>query len=72
MTAAVVRPTGDNSGLGNDAGPLLRAIVLRARLAAAVGDGDTARRWAVVAIDLLDNPDPFLRPLAAEMRSLPR
>ncbi|MGD8278995.1 MAG: hypothetical protein PVH00_13250, partial [Gemmatimonadota bacterium] len=54
------------------AGSLVRAMALRARLAAAVGDADTARRWAAIALELLERPDPFLRPVVADLDRIRR
>jgi hypothetical protein len=47
-------------------------MALRARLAAAVGDADTARRWAAIALELLERPDPFLRPVVADLDRIRR
>jgi len=54
------------------AGGLIRALVLRAQLARGMGDLAIAQRWASLALEPLDNPDPFLRPTKDDMRQLAR
>ena len=49
---------------------LVRAIVLRADLAAAAGDSATAQRWARAAAALLSRADRELRPTVERMRSI--
>jgi DNA-binding SARP family transcriptional activator len=51
-------------------GGLLRAIILRARLARQQGDEHNARRWAAAVAELWQDADPFLQPAVSEMRSL--
>ena len=52
------------------AAALVRAIILRARLAANVGDGATARRWSRVALLLWSDADDFLKPALEPLRRL--
>ena len=49
---------------------LVRSMVLRAELAAAKRDVDTARRWATAAGLLWSGADPDLRPVVRRMRDL--
>ena len=51
---------------------LIRSMVLRARLADAVGDNATASRWAQAVIVLWDDADSELQPLVAAMREITR
>lgn len=51
-------------------GPLVRAMALRADLAAGRGDSATARMWAFAVIELWSNADPFLSPVVQRMRQL--
>ena len=53
-------------------GPLVRAMVLRADLAAQSGDSVTARIWARVVSVLWRNADPFLQPTVRRMHALTR
>ena len=48
----------------------VRAMVLRADLAAAQRDSQTARRWAKAVVDLWGGADPPLQPVVGRMRSL--
>jgi tRNA A-37 threonylcarbamoyl transferase component Bud32/tetratricopeptide (TPR) repeat protein len=50
------------------AGALVRAMALRAELAAAAGDRTTARRWAEPVTILWRDSDPELRPIVERMR----
>ena len=52
------------------AGGLVRAMALRAELAAAAGDRATARRWAEPVMILWRDADPELRPTTGRMRQL--
>ena len=52
------------------AGTLVRAMVLRARLARTVGDVRAARRWARAVRVFWSDGDPFLRPVVREMEAL--
>jgi tetratricopeptide (TPR) repeat protein len=52
------------------AGALVRAMVLRARLAAGRGDDATARRWALPAATLWASADAVFRKDVTEMRRL--
>ena len=54
------------------AGPLVRAMALRARLANALGDQSTARRWARVVTTLWSTADEFLRPELSAVLPLSR
>lgn len=54
------------------AGALVRAMALRADVAAAVGDGRTARRWARAVATLCSDETPFLAPVLHRMRLLAR
>lgn len=51
-------------------GPLVRAMALRARLAAEAGDSVTARSWATAVITLWSDADAFLQPTVSQMRRL--
>jgi hypothetical protein len=51
---------------------LVRAMALRADLAARTGDTTTARRWARAVADLWSRSDPFLRPASERMGALAR
>lgn len=53
-------------------GTLVRAMVLRARLAERVGDAATARRWARAVVTLWSRADPFLQPVVRDMQRLAR
>ena len=53
-------------------GSLVRAMVLRAKLAAELGDMETARSWARAVLTLWSDPDPFLAGAVDEMRALAR
>ncbi|MEP7324936.1 MAG: hypothetical protein ABI836_03220, partial [Gemmatimonadota bacterium] len=52
------------------AGPLVRAMILRALLAQTLGDRDTARRWATAVTTLWSDADDFLQPEVAAMARL--
>ena len=52
------------------AGPLVRAMVLRADLAQQVGDKERARLWAKAVVALWSGADPFLQPVVQRMRRL--
>jgi serine/threonine protein kinase len=52
------------------AAALMRAMILRARLADEAGDRATAQRWARIVTTLWSGADPFLQPLVAEMGRL--
>ncbi|MEP6573367.1 MAG: protein kinase [Gemmatimonadota bacterium] len=52
------------------AGPLTRAMALRAHLADQLGDHETARRWATAVSILWADADPFLRPELAQMQQI--
>ncbi|MDZ4865506.1 MAG: protein kinase [Gemmatimonadota bacterium] len=52
------------------AGSLVRAMILRARLAAALGDASGARRWAGPAAILWASADPPLQPIVVELRRM--
>jgi hypothetical protein len=52
------------------AGALVRAMALRAELAAAAGDRTTARRWAEPVTILWRDSDPELRPIVERMRRI--
>ncbi|HEX2778362.1 MAG TPA: protein kinase [Gemmatimonadaceae bacterium] len=56
----------------SQSGALVRAMGLRAELAAARGDSTTAARWAEPVMLLWANADPELRPYVARMRALAR
>lgn len=49
---------------------LVRAMALRAELAAEMGDRTTARRWARAIAILWRDADPFLLPVVQQMQSL--
>jgi hypothetical protein len=49
---------------------LVRAMALRAELAAAAGDSATARRWAAAVSILWGDAEPSLRPIVARMQTL--
>ncbi|MBA3580433.1 MAG: serine/threonine protein kinase [Gemmatimonadaceae bacterium] len=49
---------------------LLRAMAFRAELAAAAGDGETARRWARAVGSLWADPEPDLAPTVQLMKKL--
>ncbi len=49
---------------------LVRAMVLRADIAAAVGDSVTAARWAAPVVALWSGAEPALAPTLSRMRSL--
>jgi tetratricopeptide (TPR) repeat protein len=51
-------------------GNLVRAMILRARLAAALGDSTRAAQWASGAVTLWSNADAEFRPLVDSMRAL--
>jgi serine/threonine-protein kinase len=53
-------------------GPLVRAMVLRARLAERVGDPAAARTWAKAVVALWSGADSFLRPTVRDMERLAR
>ena len=53
-----------------NAGALVRAMALRAELAARVGDRAGSARWARVVSELWANADPFLQPVVTRMRQL--
>jgi hypothetical protein len=57
-------------GDGARAGPLIRAAVLRADIAAGIGDRATARRYANAIVVLWANADDFLQPTVRRMRAL--
>jgi hypothetical protein len=82
-TAAAVRrldgSLGALSALGpwvtvhvSEAAALVRAMALRADLAALAGDAATARQWATPVTTLWADADPELQPLVARMRALAR
>ncbi len=52
--------------------PLVRAMALRAELAHARGDPETAARWARAVAVLWDDADPPLQPLVSRMWTLAR
>jgi Protein kinase domain len=52
------------------AAALVRAMALRAELAASFNDRAEARRWARAVIVLWRSADPFLQPVVARMRAL--
>lgn len=52
------------------AGPLVRAMALRAELADRLGDRETARHWASAVVALWSGADAFLQPTVGQMRSL--
>jgi hypothetical protein len=54
------------------AGTFVRAMALRAELAARVGDSVTARRWARAVEILWSNADEFLQPVVTRARTLSR
>jgi tetratricopeptide (TPR) repeat protein len=51
-------------------GGLVRAMVLRADLAASAGDQATARRWAAAVVTLWSDADAALQPVVDRMRGL--
>ncbi len=51
-------------------GPLVRAMALRATLAAATGDRSSARRWAAAVVALWADADAFLMPTVQRMKEL--
>lgn len=51
-----------------EAGSIVRAMMLRADVALALGDRDTARRWADAAATLFAQADPELRTRAIEIQ----
>ncbi len=53
-----------------ESGFLVRAMALRATLAAAAGDTATARHWAGAVVTLWEHADPELEPTVAAMRAL--
>ncbi len=53
-------------------GALVRAMALRADLAAARGDHPTARRWAATVLVLWSEAEPALRPVLARMSNFTR
>ena len=52
------------------AGSFVRAMVLRAELAARAGDRRAAARWAAVVVELWSQADAPLQPLVIRMRRL--
>jgi eukaryotic-like serine/threonine-protein kinase len=54
------------------AGPLVRAMALRAELAHRAGDRREARRWASAVLTLWSRPDDFARPTVQRMQALAR
>jgi serine/threonine protein kinase/tetratricopeptide (TPR) repeat protein len=56
----------------SQAGSLMRAIVLRADLAARIGDPATSRLWARAAVELWSGADPFLQATVQRMQRLAR
>ncbi len=54
------------------AGTLVRAMVLRAKIAAKAGDAATAARWARAVTILWSDADEFLQPVVREMRRYAR
>jgi tRNA A-37 threonylcarbamoyl transferase component Bud32 len=54
----------------SEAAALPRAMALRAELAAAAGDRDSARQWATAALALWRKADAELAPLLSRLRSL--
>jgi tRNA A-37 threonylcarbamoyl transferase component Bud32/tetratricopeptide (TPR) repeat protein len=54
------------------AGPLVRAMALRAELADRMGDHATARRWAIAVITFWSGADDFLQPVVKQMKELAR
>ncbi len=54
------------------AGTLVRAMILRAKLARTVGDHRSAQRWARAVTVFWSDADPFLRPVVKQMKSLLR
>jgi hypothetical protein len=53
-----------------EAAGLVRAMALRAELAARAGDRSTARQWAEPVTILWLDADPELRPVVDRMRAL--
>jgi hypothetical protein len=53
-----------------EAGPLVRAMALRARLAAAAGDGETTRHWAAAVHTLWSDGDDVTRSVYDSMTAL--
>ena len=53
-------------------GALIQALVLRAELAARMGDAATARRWALPVAILWSDADSYLRPIVSHMTQLSR
>jgi serine/threonine protein kinase len=56
----------------SSAGPLVRAMVLRADLANRIGDAASARLWAAAVVELWSGADPFLQPTVQRMQQLAR
>ncbi len=54
------------------AGPLVRAMVLRAELANQLGDRATARLWATAVVILWSGADGFQQPMVTRMEELSR
>jgi len=54
------------------AGPLVRAMALRAELANRLGDRESAGRWATAVTTLWSGADDFLQPLVKRMEVLAR
>lgn len=65
-------PTASSLIVGNpfQAAAVVRAMVLRATLAEAVGDSNLARRWAAAVATLWADADPFLSPQVTAMQKL--
>jgi tRNA A-37 threonylcarbamoyl transferase component Bud32/tetratricopeptide (TPR) repeat protein len=53
-----------------DAAAVVRAMALRADLAALADDATTARRWAAAVVPLWEGADPSVQPIVARMRRL--
>lgn len=71
-TLQSLRFSAQDLGLVTRTGPLVRAMALRAELAALSGDTAAARRWARPVVVLWRDADPFLRPRIDRMRELSR
>ncbi|HMU61747.1 MAG TPA: serine/threonine-protein kinase [Gemmatimonadales bacterium] len=54
------------------AGPLVRAMALRAELADQLGDRKAARNWATAVIALWSGADAFLQPVVERMKEVAR
>jgi hypothetical protein len=72
LLRALPEMTPDAIGDVAAAGSLVRAMALRADLAARAGDQPTARRWAAAVVTLWSDADPFLQSTVQRMRVLAR